>query len=113
MRDRQATGYIQRCTRIRFRTTPENQTRPAFPLFKYGYPFSHPDWVNNISYPPGYVIPYFQGYDGEGIRTFGTLRCGDRARSEALCLRQFPLSLTGAACMANAIKPFLFGSQHF
>jgi len=39
--------------------TPENQTRPAFPLFKYGYLFfSHPDWVNNISYPPGYVIPF-------------------------------------------------------
>lgn len=103
--------------------TPENQTRPAFPIFKYGYLFPHPDWVNNISYPPGYVIPYFQVYDGEG-KPYEHLvlflhRCGDRARSEALCLRQFPLSLTGATltCMAYAaIKPFLLGmlwSQHF
>lgn len=52
--------------------------------------FSHPDWVNNISYPPGYVIPYFQVYAGEG-KPYEHLvlflhRCGDRARSEALCL---------------------------
>jgi len=43
--------------------TPENQ--PAFPLLLYGYLFSHPDWVHNISYQPGYVIPYFQVYDRE------------------------------------------------
>jgi hypothetical protein len=72
--------------------TPENQTRPAFPLFKYGYLFSHPDWVNNISYFPGYVIPYFQVYDREG-KPYEHLvlflhRCGDRARSEASTKQQ-------------------------
>lgn len=106
MRDRQATSPQDTSNDAQESDsgTPENQTRPAFPFFKYGYLFSHPDWVNNISYPSGYVIPYFKVYDREG-KPYEHLvlllhRCGDRARNEALCLRQFPLSLTGAVLHA-------------
>ncbi|KAG8367735.1 hypothetical protein BUALT_Bualt16G0103800 [Buddleja alternifolia] len=56
-----------------------------------------PEWVEQVAYPPGYVIPNFFPYRGAGCPrkhlVLFLASCGNSAESQALLLRQFPLSL--------------------
>ncbi|KAG8369438.1 hypothetical protein BUALT_Bualt14G0013700 [Buddleja alternifolia] len=58
---------------------------------------SYPEWVEQVAYPFGYVIPNFFPYRGGGCPrkhlVLFLASCGNSAESQALLLRQFPLSL--------------------
>ncbi|KAG8362650.1 hypothetical protein BUALT_BualtUnG0054700 [Buddleja alternifolia] len=55
------------------------------------------EWVEQVAYPSGYVIPNFFPYRGAGCPrkhlVLFLASCGNSAESQALLLRQFPLSL--------------------
>ncbi|KAG8376466.1 hypothetical protein BUALT_Bualt09G0066400 [Buddleja alternifolia] len=57
----------------------------------------YPEWVEQVAYPSGYVIPNFFPYRGAGCPrkhlVLFLASCGNSAESQALLLRQFPLSL--------------------
>ncbi|KAH7862169.1 hypothetical protein Vadar_000977 [Vaccinium darrowii] len=60
-----------------------------------------PSWVRQTPFPLGYDLPNFSIYEGHGdpekhIKLFFR-QCGRTAQNQALCLRQFPLSLDGIA----------------
>ncbi|KAH7855354.1 hypothetical protein Vadar_023999 [Vaccinium darrowii] len=60
-----------------------------------------PPWVEQTPFPLGYNLPNFSIYEGHGdpekhIKLF-LRQCGRTAQNQALCLRQFPLSLDGIA----------------
>nr|CAD1842647.1 unnamed protein product [Ananas comosus var. bracteatus] len=58
-------------------------------------------WHDLVLFPPGYTRPHFQMFDGTGDPrehlTHFEVACGDTITNGSLLLRQFPLSLKGAA----------------
>nr|CAD1837639.1 unnamed protein product [Ananas comosus var. bracteatus] len=61
----------------------------------------YPAWHDHVPYPPNYNRPRFQMFDGTGDArehlTHFEAACGDVATNPSLLLRQFSLSLKGAA----------------
>ncbi|KAH7836484.1 hypothetical protein Vadar_001965 [Vaccinium darrowii] len=60
-----------------------------------------PSWVEQTPFPLGYNLPNFSIYERHGdpekhIKLF-LRQCGRTTQNQALCLRQFPLSLDGIA----------------
>ena len=65
----------------------------------------YPTRYDLVPYPPGYVVPTFKSFSGEGMKDNNPYQhiahfiasCGNTVSNDALLLRQFPQSLTGAA----------------
>lgn len=95
---------------------PKGKVRPKAITKGGGSGSQKPDYLNNV---PNLLAKRFQRdqdclstKDWQSFCLQRRLRPSSlkpSSRSEALCLRKFPLSLTGATltCMAYAIKPFL------
>jgi hypothetical protein len=63
----------------------------------------YPDYYDQLPYPRGYRVPEFSKFSGDDGKTTldhvgqFILQCGEASANDALKLRMFPLSLSGAA----------------